>query len=452
MNKSLNKFNATNMVGSMLALVLLALYPKTSFADTKFTCKIDPPLSQWYSCFFSVDMPDTIEGLPTIDFILRPGDERNLADGSIGKPYCHDLHKNDVPINSSHDACVFGGKWVGHDNDNTPHTGMKLIEPGKVRFGCQLWFGMTCRFNFANSESIIIESGRWIDVDEASLGKEFCAQIESNPVKIEPFPKCAPKHAVRSINDNRGTNFSRAPDSSAKASPLLPVVLIDNPASVGRCVLLTALKTAGRYDIHVDGFPIGYISGENDRFVGEFMGFPSRVDADVITNACRGKWFKEAFGKTYEQIPDFVYPSNDLLTEQIKLGSITYYTISYWVRCNAPAPGFLASRCEDYNMHVPSQPNNALTDFIHCRTDTTIQKRDDNTGGGWDVSENGPGPLQFRHWIAAESKTFQGGHEVEVTYKHIVIPRNSVATLGVDLNCNYLKFEEFGKKNGDWKL
>jgi hypothetical protein len=113
-----------------------------------------------------------------------------------------------------------------------------------------------------------------------------------------------------------------------------------------------------------------------------------------------------------------------------------YFTLTFTYSCNAPAGGFSGSKCRGTAI-VPTPPENLPKGMIHCKTITTVHKRDTATSAGWTAEKGADDILFFRHSISAESGVFAGGKEVRVTYKHFVVYEVDRVKAGELLGCTF---------------
>ena len=109
-------------------------------------------------------------------------------------------------------------------------------------------------------------------------------------------------------------------------------------------------------------------------------------------------------------------------------------------RCNAEGGGW-GSVCEGRTI-VPNPDGTHLpVDHIHCRTETTIIKKDSDTFSEWRVSRGPDNSMAFYHHIRAQSQTFGGGKEIEVSFTHYVIAEKDKDALSAPLSCSFTTAE-----------
>jgi hypothetical protein len=400
------------------------------------------------------------EMAPPIIFNVRPGESQVFPDDILGREYCttyHDFGKSDDQDDEDSKACLFGFTWVNPVNRKDDAFNKPLGE-GLARFRCESnpFLLQGCTFIFPDStKNITVKPGELRDVKATGLGEDFCAIIE--PRMPPNYADCSPRISLRKINDNNGHDYTVKP--SYRERHIFSEYIESHPDRVAKCVLVSPSRFTAPYDFVRDGLPVIYFVTPEGRFLDSYSGLLSRQQTDLVTSHCLGKWHSEvnpgaAFEKQeFAKIADVPLPAEEALVQALVEAKITYYVYTTGWSCNAKAPGFLASRCEEEDRKLPAPGEEQFPPgYIHCKTATIFLKRDQNTGAGWETSMWPGGTLHFTYWIAAESKTFQGGHEINVQYQHTVIPESAKATLGVKLGCTYEQSASVGTKNGDWKL
>jgi hypothetical protein len=392
--------------------------------------------------------------LPEVVFHLRAGESKSLPDSLLGREYCNlywDFDKPDSQLEQSRDACFFGYHWINPINSpSDPYN--RPLSPGYVNFHCDKLTG-SCIFLFPPPVTpLTVAAGAFIQVVAKTLGTEYCVQPTSNvPIK---FADCRPKYPLRKLNDERGTDFTVRPIGSPEER-MMPAIFVDKPNLLGMCVLISPKSFVGTYDFEKHGLPIGNFRNVDGRIVGYFGGFPSMTEALRIRSLCAGKWYSDQGQQNqFVKLPDFPMPSKEQLRQSFEEAGIVYYRLMVRLYCNAPSNGLLESRCENNEpLRLPTPDDQQFpSGYIHCKTEATYLKKDQSTGAGWEVYHDRDNRLIFKHWIAAQTKAFQGGQEIEVKYFHFAIPESAKATLGVKLGCNYIDFDSIGKKNGPWTL
>ena len=122
---------------------------------------------------------------------------------------------------------------------------------------------------------------------------------------------------------------------------------------------------------------------------------------------------------------------------------LVYWTVSLSWRCNAPAGGLFGSKCSGTTIAPDPSGTHLPINHIHCRTTTVFGKRDTNTRAGWRVSRGQDNGMAFYHYIEAESGTFAGGKEIEISYEHIVIAEKDKNALAGPLECTFTTQENW---------
>src|SRR3990167_8436041 len=340
----MRRFNFLVVRQWLAILILSAAFDV--YAGPLFTCDLGEGQTQNIGCtYLIVDGSEVLEA-----FKLKQGESHEVNNSLAGETYCWDEYDyskpDDWPPNEiDQELCSFQDRWVNAINSTTDPYYNKPIPSGHVRFHCDA--PSDCRFTFADAKrSFDAPSGSNIDVIAKGLGTSYCANWKPTPA----FDKCEPKFPLRPINDDRGQDFfTRRPQGNTQKS-IIPPILIDHPEALGICVLTHPRPFNPPYDVLRDGFPIGYFVNTAGRLIDVFSGFPDQEDSDRATQLCAGKWSEEVVpGKMgeYKKIPDFAFFSNQKLRVERQIAGITYYLLSVGYRCNAPAPGILASRCEN---------------------------------------------------------------------------------------------------------
>lgn len=434
----------------ILMLLSLASVPVKA-APITFECKLDSPASELWDCLFAIDVVDLQTQKATTVFRLQPGRSLKFSEEILGRRYCLEYIDKGRIFSTDYDGCHPLTKWVGYYNDNTPETGGKPLLPTQIRFGCQRLSGY-CGFLFeTDAQSFSLAAGKWIDIEKVSVGNRYCAIGDRHDASgAISFHSCPSRLvSVNRVNDNFGTDFDRRPDTTKQMH--LPVA-----DRIGKCILDSSLRMEGKFDSSLDGVPFARLLGPSGDLVSLLAGFYDRSEVDNLKIACQGKWYRETTSgtaKAYLPILDFPWPSSSDIYAFFKLKNVTIWQVVVSLRCNAPAPGMFASRCEapGPGIDVPKEAVDRakLAGYTICKTDVNIHKRDGKSGSGWEWSDN----LNFfRYWISSESKTFQAGQEVEVTYVHTLVPREHKDLLAIELKCDFAKRGEFGERNGDWRL
>lgn len=125
---------------------------------------------------------------------------------------------------------------------------------------------------------------------------------------------------------------------------------------------------------------------------------------------------------------------NSIQTVEVAGVSHSYWTLGFRWRCNADGGG-VGQDCSGQTI-VPkgvAWP----ADSIHCRTSTTLIKRDPGTTAGWKALRDEGDILRFLHNIRAQSGLFGAGREIEVAFEHIVIARKDESALKGPLACTF---------------
>ena len=106
-------------------------------------------------------------------------------------------------------------------------------------------------------------------------------------------------------------------------------------------------------------------------------------------------------------------------------------------RCNAEGGGF-GHICTGYKLIPDPTTSDLPPDLIHCKTKTTIIKRDaGTTSARWKAARSDRDIIIFRHSIRAETDFFGGGKEISVAYEHLLIFRKDKTVAGSLLGCTF---------------